>query len=109
MKEHEVKTSKSSAVSKIAKYSSRFMRGLQKVSDAAQKYDKASTTSTRNVWGEDKKNSSHKRMSSFKRKYRYKKRRTKTKKKGKNYTKTTVDPKNLGGFDFKGIGDKMME
>ena len=108
-KEHETKTSKSSAVSKIAKYSSRFMSGLQKVSDAAQKYDKASTTSTRNVWGKDKKSSSRKRMSSFKRKYRYKKRRTKTKKKRKNYTKTTTDPKSLGGFDFKGIGDKMME
>ena len=85
------------------------MSGLQKVSDAAQKYDKASTTSTRNVWGKDKKSSSRKRISSFKRKYRYKKRRTKTKKKRKNYTKTNVDPKNLGGFDFKGIGDKMME
>ena len=109
IKEHDAKTSKSSAVSKIAKYSSRFMRGLQKVSDAAQKYDKASTTSTRNVWGKDKKSSSRKRMSSFKRKYRYKKRRTKTKKKRKNYTKTTADPKNLVGFDFKGIGDKMME
>ena len=108
-KEHETKTSKSSAVSKIAKYSSRFMRGLQKVSDAAQKYDKASTTSTRNAWGKDKKSSSRKRISSFKRKYRYKKRRTKTKKKRKNYTKTTADPKSLGGFDFKGIGDKMME
>ena len=108
-KEHEVKTSKSSAVSKIAKYSSRFMRGLQKVSDAAQKYDKASTTSTRNAWGKDKKNSSRKRISSFKRKYRYRKRRSKTKKKGKSYTKTDVNPKSLGGFDFKGIGDKMME
>ena len=109
IKEHDAKTSKSSAVSKIAKYSSRFMRGLQKVSDAAQKYDKASTTSTRNAWGKDKKSSSRKRTSSFKRKYRYKKRRTKTKKKGKSYTKTDVNPKNLGGFDFKGIGDKMMK
>ena len=108
-KEHETKTSKCSAVNKIAKYSSRFMRGLQKVSDAAQKYDKASTTSTRNAWGKDKKSSSRKRMSSFKRKYRYKKRRIKTKKKGKSYTKTDVNPKSLGGFDFKGIGDKMME
>tara|TARA_Y100000310_G_scaffold320703_1_gene377423 strand:- start:785 stop:1465 length:681 start_codon:yes stop_codon:yes gene_type:complete len=106
---HETKTSKSSAVSKIAKYSSRFMRGLQKVSDAAQKYDKASTTSTRNAWSKDKKSSSRKRTSSFKRKYRYNKRRAKTKKKGKSYTKTDVNPKNLGGFDFKGIGDKMME
>ena len=85
------------------------MRGLQKVSEVAQEYDKASTKATRNAWGKDKKSSSRKRMSSFKRKYRYKKRRTKTKKKGKNYTKTTVDSKNLGGFDFKGIGDKMME
>ena len=109
IKEHDTKTSKSSTMSKIGKYSARFMRGLQKVSDAAQKYDKASTTSTRNVWGKDKKSSSRKRISSFKRKYRYKKRRTKTKKKGKSYTKTDVNPKSLGGFDFKGIGDKMME
>ena len=106
---HEKKTSKSSAVSKIAKYSSRFMRGLQKVSEVAQEYDKASTKATRNTWGKDKKNSSRKRMSSFKRKYRYKKQRSKTKKKGKSYTKTDVNPKRLGGFDFKGIGDKMME
>ena len=109
IKEHDAKTSKSDTITKIGKYSARFMRGLQKVSDVAQEYNKASTTSTRNAWGKDKKNSLRKRTSAFKRKYRYKKRRSKTKKKRKNYTKTTVDPKNLGGFDFKGIGDKMME
>ena len=109
IKEHDTKTSKGGTLTKIGKYSAGFMRGLQKVSDAAQKYDKASTTSTRNAWGKDKKNSLRKRTSAFKRKYRYKKRRSKTKKKRKSYTKTNVDPKNLGGFDFKGIGDKMME
>ena len=109
IKEHDAKTSKSDTITKIGKYSSRFMKGLQKVSDVAQEYNKASTTSTRNAWGKDKKSSSRKRISSFKRKYRSKKRRSKTKKKRKSYTKTNVDPKNLGGFDFKGIGDKMME
>ena len=103
------KLPKGGAMSKIGKYSAMFMRCLQKVSDAAQKYDKSSTTSTRNVWGKNKKNSLRKRTSSFKRKYRHKKRKSKTKKKGKSYTKTNVNPKNLGGFDFKGIGDKMME
>ena len=105
----DAKLPKGGAMSKIGKYSVMFMRCLQKVSDAAQKYDKSSTTATRNVWGKNKKNSLRKRTSSFKRKYRHKKRKSKTKKKGKSYTKTNVNPKNLGGFDFKGIGDKMME
>ena len=86
-----------------------FMKGMQSMSKAAQEYDKNETTATQNAWGKHKKSSSRKRTSAFKRKYRYRKRRSKTKKKRKNYTKTTVNPKNLGGFDFKGIGDKMME
>ena len=49
------KTSKSSTVKKIGKYSAMFMRGMNKVSEMAQKYDKQSTITTRNFWGEDKK------------------------------------------------------
>jgi len=49
------KTSKSSTVKKIGKYSAMFMRGMNKVSEMAQEYDKQSTAATRNYWVEDKK------------------------------------------------------
>ena len=40
------KTSKSSTVKKIGKYSAMFMRGLNKASEIAQEYDKQSTIAT---------------------------------------------------------------
>ena len=49
------KTSKSSTVKKIGKYSAMFMRGLNKASEIAQEYDKQSTAATRKYWVEDKK------------------------------------------------------
>ena len=49
------KTSKSSTVKKIGKYSAMFMRGLNKASEIAQEYDKQSTTATRKYWVKDKK------------------------------------------------------
>ena len=49
------KTSKSSTMKKIGKYSAMFMRGLNKASEIAQEYDKQSTIATRKYWVEDKK------------------------------------------------------
>ena len=49
------KTSKSSTVKKIGKYSAMFMRGLNRASEIAQEYDKQSTTATRKYWVKDKK------------------------------------------------------
>jgi hypothetical protein len=131
------KTSKSGTVNKIGKYSAMFMRGMQKVSEVAQEYDKQSTIATRKYWVKDKKgacpncnhinspkskfcvkcgnsikgkdkSSSRKRTSASKRKARYNKRKSKSKKKRKKHTDTT-ESEFSGGFDFKGIGDKMMK
>ena len=49
------KAPKSGTVNKIGEYSAMFMRGLNKVSEVAQEYDKQSTIATRNYWVEDKK------------------------------------------------------
>ena len=49
------KTSKSSTMKKIGKYSAMFMRGLNRASEIAQEYDKQSTTATRKYWVKDKK------------------------------------------------------
>jgi len=57
--------------------------------------------------GKDK-SSSRKRTSASKRKVRYHKRKLKSKKKRKKHTDTTKSEFS-GGFDFKGIGDKMMK
>ena len=85
-----------------------FMRGMKKLSESAQDYDKTSTTSTRNAWGKKKKSSSRKKTSSIKRKIRYNKRKSNIKKKRKKHTDTT-ESEFSGGFDFTGIGDKMMK
>ena len=85
-----------------------FMRGMKKLSESAKEYDKTSTTSTRNAWGKKGKNSSRKKTSSIKRKVRYYKRKSNTKKRRKKHTDTT-ESEFSGGFDFKGIGDKMMK
>ena len=108
IKNQNAKTVKSGSANKVGKYTAMFMRGMQKVSEAAKEYDKTSTTSTRNAWGKNKKSSSRKKTSSIKRKARYNKRKSKSKKKRKKYTDTTKS-EILGGFDFKGIGDKMMK
>ena len=109
IKKQNAKTAKSGSANKVGKYTSMFMRGMQKLSESAQEYDKASTTSTQNVWGKNKKSSSRKRTSVSKRTDKQQKRKSKSKKKRKKSTKTADKPKILGGFDFKGIGDKMMK
>ena len=108
IKNQNAKTVKSGSANKVGKYTSMFMRGMKKLSESAQDYDKTSTTSTRNAWGKNKKSSSSKKTSSIKRKARYNKRKSKSKKKRKKHTDTTKS-EILGGFDFKGIGDKMMK
>ena len=108
IKNQNAKTAKSGSANKVGKYTSMFMRGMQKLSESAQEYDKTSTTATRNAWGKDKKSSSRKKISSIKRKARYNKRKSKSKKKRKKQTDTTKSEIS-GGFDFKGIGDKMMK
>ena len=107
IKNQNAKTVKSGSANKVGKYTAMFMRGMQKVSEVAQDYDKTSTTATRNAWGKDKKSPSRKKISSIKRKARYNKRKSKSKKKRKKQTDTT-ESEFSGGFDFKGIGDKMM-
>jgi hypothetical protein len=52
-KKRGTKAPKSGTMNKIGKYSAMFMSGVQKVSKAAQEYDKQSTASTRNIWGND--------------------------------------------------------
>ena len=108
IKKQNAKTAKSGSANKVGKYTSMFMRGMQKLSESAQEYDKASTTSTQNVWGKNKKSSSRKRTSASKRTDKQQKRKSKSKKKRKKSTDTTKSGFS-GGFDFKGIGDKMMK
>ena len=108
IKNQNTKTAKSGSANKVGKYTSMFMRGMKKLSESAQDYDKTSTTSTRNAWGKNKKSSSRKKTSSIKRKIRYNKRKSNTKKRRKKQTDTTKSEFS-GGFDFKGIGDKMMK
>ena len=64
------KTVKNGSANKVGKYTAMFMRGMQKVSEAAQDYDKNSTIATRNAWGKNKKSSSRKKTSTRKRTYR---------------------------------------
>ena len=70
IKNQNAKTAKSGSANKVGKYTAMFMRGMQKISEAAQEYDKTSTTSTRNAWGKNKKSSSRKKTSTRKRTYR---------------------------------------
>ena len=70
IKNQNVKTAKSGSANKVGKYTSMFMRGMKKLSESAQDYDKTSTTSTRNAWGKNKKSSSRKKTSTRKRTYR---------------------------------------
>ncbi len=70
IKNQNTKTAKSGSTNKVGKYTAMFMRGMQKISEAAQEYDKTSTTSTRNAWGKNKKSSSRKKTSTRKRTYR---------------------------------------
>ena len=85
IKNQNANTAKSGSANKVGKYTSMFMRGMQKLSESAQEYDKTSTVSTRNAWGKNKKSSSRKKISSIKRKARYNKRKSNTvKRKEKN-------------------------
>ena len=108
IKKQNAKTAKSGSTNKVGKYTAMFMRGMKKLSESAQDYDKTSTTSTRNAWGKKKKSSSRKRTSASKRTSKQQKRKSKSKKKRKKSTDTTKSEFS-GGFDFKDIGDKMMK
>ena len=108
IKNQNAKTAKSGSANKVGKYTAMFMRGMKKLSESAQEYDKASTTATQNVWGKNKKNSSPKRTAARKRTDKQQKRKSKSKKKRKKSTDTTKSEFS-GGFDFKDIGDKMMK
>ena len=70
IKNQNAKTVKSGSANKVGKYTAMFMRGMKKLSESAQEYDKTSTTSTRNVWGKKKKSSSRKKTLTRKRTYR---------------------------------------
>ena len=70
IKNQNAKTVKSGSANKVGKYTSMFMRGMKKLSESAQDYDKTSTTSTRNACGKNKKSSSRKKTSTLKRTYR---------------------------------------
>jgi len=70
IKNQNAKTAKSGSANKVGKYTAMFMRGMQKISEAAQDYDKNSTIATRNAWGKNKKSSSRKKTSTRKRTYR---------------------------------------
>ena len=70
IKNQNAKTVKSGPANKVGKYTAMFMRGMQKVSEAAQDYDKNSTIATGNAWGKNKKSSSRKKTSTRKRTYR---------------------------------------
>ena len=79
IKNQNTKTAKSGSTNKVGKYTAMFMRGMQKISEAAQEYDKTSTTSTRNAWGKNKKSSSRKKTSTRKRTYRRSRRKKESK------------------------------
>ena len=70
IKKQNIKASKSGAMNKLGKYSGMFMRGMQKVSEVAQEYNKNSTIATRNIRSKDKKSSSRRKTSTRKRRYR---------------------------------------
>ena len=93
-KKRGAKAPKSGTMNKIGKYSAMFMRGVQKASEAAQEYDKQSTASTQNFWGNDEDSSKKKSEAKKKKKSEAKKR-----KKSVNTKKNTEF-----GFDFGKIG-----
>ena len=81
-KKRGAKAPKSGTMNKIGKYSAMFMRGVQKASEAAQEYDKQSTASTQNFWGNDE--DSSKKKSEAKKK---EKKKSEAKKKKKSEAK----------------------
>ena len=95
-KKRGAKAPESSTMNKIGKYSAMFMKGVQKASKAAQEYDKQSTASTQNFWGNDE--DSSKKKSEAKKKEK-KKSEAKKRKKSVNTKKNTEF-----GFDFGKIG-----
>ena len=101
-KKRGAKAPKSGTMNKIGKYSAMFMRGVQKASEAAQEYDKQSTASTQNFWGNDEDSSKKKSEAKKKKKSEAKKKKkseAKKKKKSVNTKKNTEF-----GFDFGKIG-----
>ena len=74
-KKRGAKAPKSGTMNKIGKYSAMFMRGVQKASEAAQEYDKQSTASTQNFWGNDEDSSKKKSEAKKKKKSEAKKKK----------------------------------
>ena len=74
-KKRSAKAPKSGTMNKIGKYSAMFMRGVQKASEAAQEYDKQSTASTQNFWGNDEDSSKKKSEAKKKKKSEAKKKK----------------------------------
>ena len=105
-------------MNKIGKYSAMFMRGVQKASEAAQEYDKQSTASTQNFWGNDEDSSKKKSEAKKKKKSEAKKKKKseakkkkkseakkKKKSEAKKKKKSVNTKKNTEfGFDFGKIG-----
>ena len=103
-KKRGAKAPKSGTMNKIGKYSAMFMRGVQKASEAAQEYDKQSTASTQNFWGNDE-DSSKKKSEAKKKKKSEAKKRKKKKSEAKKRKKSVNTKKNTEfGFDFGKIG-----
>ena len=87
-KKRGAKAPKSGTMNKIGKYSAMFMRGVQKASEAAQEYDKQSTASTQNFWGNDEDSSKKKSEAKKKKKSEAKKKKkSEAKKKKKSSSK----------------------
>ena len=80
-KKRGAKAPKSGTMNKIGKYSAMFMRGVQKASEAAQEYDKQSTASTQNFWGNDEDSSKKKSEAKKKKKSEAKKKKKSSSKK----------------------------
>jgi hypothetical protein len=103
-KKRGAKAPKSGTMNKIGKYSAMFMRGVQKASEAAQEYDKQSTASTQNFWGNDE-DSSKKKSEAKKKKKSEAKKKKKKKSEAKKRKKSVNTKKNTEfGFDFGKIG-----
>ena len=101
-KKRGAKAPKSGTMNKIGKYSAMFMRGVQKASEAAQEYDKQSTASTQNFWGNDEDSSKKKSEAKKKKKSEAKKKKKSEAKKRKKSVNTKKNTE--FGFDFGKIG-----
>ena len=93
-KKRGAKAPKSGTMNKIGKYSAMFMKGVQKASEAAQEYDKQSTASTQNFWGNDEDSSKKKSEAKKKKKSEAKKKKKSEAKKKKSSSRKKRRSKN---------------